>query len=682
MIASLLKKNYVLLFLIMYGSCFGEYPETKINWNNYHQADNKANNNFKKHLSTHLSYNIRATEPGYNNSKSSCNKNNNYNPYIAYMSVSDFEQVFKTISNQYEILSSYELYVYPNFCAFARTLPCYKEFMLSLQENIKNNTVVKTNTACIPGFEYSFSWGKEKSGFHDFVNKEANNIRNNQTITQRPKHPTLQINNPHKIDLLINKWSQVHNTNNISINKRLTERINAINTTRSQNGKCFNYSSRATHVNSNDPDAKAFQNRYGTQLDCQLHTELCQTRNTMRNLEHTYSHNHYVEILAPVVYRYTAQAKNEQCPILAFELSDFCHTITQVLSHGMHILYDASSAVGKGAWKGTKDFASIEHWKNMATGTMQLGLLFADAIGQENALHYAIVLEATSDNSQAVVTAAKKYCIDTQKQKDAINLCAQATYKKIQSMSWQEILEHGTEIGTSMILDTLAFNAINGFSSAAGNLVIKQLSGALESGALLTEQYVVEVAGFGKLIIEEGATTSAKATDIIKNDLALFAKNNQTISQQIKNKITQFKSLENIIQQIRNVGDDILDIMEKAGGHTLKKHVGKTYDDLFLRAMRDTGDTISTFANKRTAIKAIKENLKHNADEIASWLITNPPHNSKKAFDFLHSYPIGEGIIKGKKNALHSLNESIIVLTPCSTNEFGFEIVTSYPIPK
>ena len=572
MIAYLLKKNYILLFVIMYGSCFGEYPEVKVNLTNNHQADNQPNNNFKKHLSNHLSYSMRATEPGYSNNKSSHNKNNNYNPYIAYMSVSDFEQVFRTISNQYEILSSYQLYAYPNFCTFARTLSCYKEFILSLQENIKNDAGIKAHTACIPGFEYSFSWGKEKSGFHDFVNKEANNIRNNQTITQAQKHGPLYINNTHKIDLLLTKWSQVHNTNDISINKRLTERINAINTTRSQHGKCFDYSSHTTHINSNNPDAKIFQNRYGTHLDCQLHTELCQTRNTMRNLERTYCHNHYVEILAPVVYRYTAQAKNEKCPIIAFELSDFCHTITQVLSHGMHVLYDASSAIGKGAWKSTKDFASIEHWKNMATGAVQLGLLFADAVGQEDALHYAIVLEATSDNSQAVVTAAKKYCLDTQKQKDAINLCAQATYKKIQSMSWQKILENGTEIGTSMILDTLAFNAINGFSSTAGNLVIKQLNGALESGVLLTEQYAVEVAGFGKLIIEEGPTISAKTTDIIKNELVLFSQNNKNLPyitpklESIANNI--HKNFEHLIKS----ANAIIKGNNTAAGRAFQKH--------------------------------------------------------------------------------------------------------------
>jgi hypothetical protein len=348
----------------------------------------------------------------------------------------------------------------------------------------------------------------------------------------------------------------------------------------------------------------------------------------------------------------------------------------------MHILYDASSAIGKGIVKGTCDVVTIKHWKGMATGAMQLGLLFADAVGQEDALHYAMVLTATSNNSDALTVAAEQYCSYTQAQKDAINACAQETYTKIKAMSWQEILEHGTEIGTTMILDTLALNAVNSFGRATSNLVIKQLNNALESGALLTEQYAIEVAGFGKLIVEEGAAVSTQAADLIKNESMLFTKSTEAIAPQIKDKITQIKWSEDIVQKIRNVGDDILDVMEKAGGHTLKRHVNKKHSDLIARAMEDTYDTITTFSNKRTAINAVKENLKHNAEKITSWLATNPPHNSKKSFDFLHTYQIGQGVIKGKKNALHPLTESRIVLIPCSTNEFGFEIITSFPIPK
>ena len=240
----------------------------------------------------------------------------------------------------------------------------------------------------------------------------------------------------------------------------------------------------------------------------------------MHHLERTHSHDPHIQILAPVVYRYTTQAKNEHCPLVAFELSDFCHTITQVLENGMHILHDASSAIGKGVLKSAHDFVSVEHWKGMATGAVHLCLLFADAVGQEDALHYAMILTATSNNSDALTVAAEKYCSYTQAQKDAINVCVQETYKKIKTMSWQEILEHGTEIGTTMILDTIALNAINNFSRTASNLMINQLNNALESGALLTEQYAVEVAGFGKLIVEEGSEVANNTIEFIKKTSA------------------------------------------------------------------------------------------------------------------------------------------------------------------
>jgi len=74
----------------------------------------------------------------------------------------------------------------------------------------------------------------------------------------------------------------------------------------------------------------------------------------MQQLERTFAHSHHVHVLSPVVHHYAAQAASEQCPIIAFGLSDFCHTVTQVLSHGMHVLYDATSAVGKGIYKSAR----------------------------------------------------------------------------------------------------------------------------------------------------------------------------------------------------------------------------------------------------------------------------------------------------------------------------------------
>ena len=671
--------------IIVFLNCFAYNKTPTVVFETVFLNSQSSENNLRCGIRT-----ARDTSSSYNIASSynapACYANYNSSHYASLSSV-DFQQIFQYISDTSEILKQYPLYAFPQFLSFVRTLSCYDTYMLALHDKIQHDKMFRKQTACMPYFAYSFGLRREKSGFHDFVNAEAQRImdaqKQQQILVAVQEKGNLDINAIQKIDCLLNNCAQRINNMLQGINReRLADRINAIDQTRKYNGNCFNYASQVSHLKLDACDEKVFQNTYGTHLDCQLHKELCQTRSTMRHLESTYSRDLRVQILAPVVYRYTAQAKNEKCPLVAFELADFCHTITQVLSQGMDVLYNASSAIGKGAWKGINDFASIERWQDMATGVLQLGLIFVNELGQEDALRYAMVLSATSHNSDVFSKACEHYSAHAQVQHDAINYCAQETYKKIKAMSWQEILEHGTEIGTTMILDTLALNAVSGFGRTAGNLAIKQLNNTLESGVLLTEQYAVEVAGFGKLIVEEGAEVSVKAADIIKNESMLFAKSTEGVAQQIKNKVAQVKWSEDIVQKIRNVGDDILDVMEKAGGHTLKEHVSKTHSELALRVSKIKIGTITTFTNKRTAINAVKENLKHNAEEIVSWLMTNPPYNTKKSFDSLHSYHIGEGIIKGKKNGLHHLNQSRIVLTPCSTNEFGFEIITSFPINK
>ncbi len=642
----LLQKNYILFLLLSLFSCAyslsksSDTPEVTMHWSTSDNYPDTNHHTCKNFLKTNFSYNIHPIQPSYNNHHT-YNKNSYYNPYIAYMSVSDFQYIFASVTNKYDILNNYALYAYPNFRSFARNLPCYNEFILALHSKVQTDKNFKTHTTHIPGFN--------PSEFHKFIEHETNIIRNHQTTE---KKGTLHINNTQTLDTLAHHCTRkIDTTYSNNNHERLRNRLAAI---------------EQTHKNNK------------IALDNQLHKELSHTRNKMNYLERTYSHDPHVQILAPVVYRYTTQAKNEHCPLKAFELSDFCHTITQVLENGMHILYDTSSAIGKGIVKGAHDFATIEHWKGMATGALQLGLLFADAVGQEDALHYAMVLSATTDNTEALTVAAEQYCSYTQAQKDAIHKCAQETYTKIKRMSWQEIVEHGTEIGTTLILDTLALNAINGFSRATSNLVIKELNNALESGALLTEQYAVEVAGFGKLIVEEGAEVSTKVADLIKNESMLFAKSTEAISPQIKNTITQAKWSENIVQKIRHISDDILDIMEKAGGHTLERHIAKTYDELMFRIIKDEVKNATTFTSKRIATKAVKENLKHHAEKIASWF--NDPLKDQIVLEFSHQYSIGNGILKGKKKPFYDLINSKIVLEKDITQECGFKILTAFPV--
>ena len=135
---------------------------------------------------------------------------------------------------------------------------------------------------------------------------------------------------------------------------------------------------------------------------------------------------------------------------------------------------------------------------------------------------------------------------------------------------------------------------------------------------------------------------------------------------------------EDIAQKIRNVGDDILDVMEKAGGHTLERHVGKTYDELFLRSLKIDAEAITTFTNKQIAVKAVKRVLRNNAEEVALWL--SNPLKDQIVLEFTHLHPIGMGIFKGKKNPFYNLMNSRIVLERDLGCELGFKILTAFPI--
>src|SRR5690606_36869916 len=71
---------------------------------------------------------------------------------------------------------------------------------------------------------------------------------------------------------------------------------------------------------------------------------------------------------------------------------------------------------------------------------------------------------------------------------------------------------------------------------------------------------------------------------------------------------------------LRNVDNNILDIMELAGGHTIERHVSKTSQELIRRAIKEDVDAATSYANKAIATKAVQENLRKNANEIAKWL--------------------------------------------------------------
>lgn len=133
-------------------------------------------------------------------------------------------------------------------------------------------------------------------------------------------------------------------------------------------------------------------------------------------------------------------------------------------------------------------------------------------------------------------------------------------------------------------------------------------------------------------------------------------------------------------EEIRKVDIDVLDKMEAAGGHTLERHVGKTNEDLIKRAIQQDVEAATSFTDKSTATRAIEDNLRLNADDIAKWI--NDSSTNRKTFEVSHKSPVGKGALQDKKQVSYDLKDSKMVLIRDDSNENGFRILTSFPVIK
>ena len=405
-----------------------------------------------------------------------------YNPHervvYANMAPHQFKKYFENELDEGRILKNYELYAYEGFRSFVRTLPSYQKFMLSLDEKIKNDKSFRTNTTYMPGFSNSFSPWKKKSGFHDFVHDEAEKIRKN-------------------------------------------------------NPGYYDYSSQVPPPIQGDRYAAVFKNTYGTMRDCELHKELHQTRTSMIQLERTFPYNDHVQFVAPLVHYLAARAKAEKNSATAWELSKFCRTITSVVLKCARILdtcLKTGKSIGKGLIKGAKKVLTVEHWKEMATGALQLGLFFVKAVNQHEENKNAAFTALLSHDKNALSKFDQEYALNVKNHISALNQSIKQTYQKIQTMTWEELLEKSVEVGTTLVLDTLALYALNGLVSRASHTIVEELSNALEKGTrYATEEYMVEVACFGKIAVKEGAEVAQRVGEIACNTPSLFPTNKSVV---------------------------------------------------------------------------------------------------------------------------------------------------------
>ncbi|PGZ96722.1 hypothetical protein COE51_16495 [Bacillus pseudomycoides] len=133
---------------------------------------------------------------------------------------------------------------------------------------------------------------------------------------------------------------------------------------------------------------------------------------------------------------------------------------------------------------------------------------------------------------------------------------------------------------------------------------------------------------------------------------------------------------------VENVSDNILDEMEgpPKNGHTLERHVGKTEEQLKERLRTDKVSVASTYYDKETATKAVKDSLKQHEKEINTWL--KESKENRLVLNTKHAFPVGKAVFKKDMRVKDGLRNTVTVLQKDKGSELGFKIVTSYPSDK
>lgn len=121
----------------------------------------------------------------------------------------------------------------------------------------------------------------------------------------------------------------------------------------------------------------------------------------------------------------------------------------------------------------------------------------------------------------------------------------------------------------------------------------------------------------------------------------------------------------------------------KGDGHTIRKHVGQSDEDLIDRATPKKGHTppkdgVSTYPDQARAERAIADSIRANDDEIQRWLAD--PSSDRLPISHRHDYPTGRHVPAGGSQVSEvSGSRTILVKDPSMPK--GYRILTSHPTP-
>ena len=114
---------------------------------------------------------------------------------------------------------------------------------------------------------------------------------------------------------------------------------------------------------------------------------------------------------------------------------------------------------------------------------------------------------------------------------------------------------------------------------------------------------------------------------------------------------------------------------ERAGGHTLRKHVGRSDEELADRLQREDISASSTYTDRAAAESAVGGALQQSQNRIEQWLSRSGGHPNL-VLDYHGNQPIGRTLHRGDTSSQPCSNAKV-VLRWLSSSEYY--VLTSYP---
>jgi hypothetical protein len=115
---------------------------------------------------------------------------------------------------------------------------------------------------------------------------------------------------------------------------------------------------------------------------------------------------------------------------------------------------------------------------------------------------------------------------------------------------------------------------------------------------------------------------------------------------------------------------------EAAGGHILRKHVGRTDDELLERLNRERNISgASTYTDRTTAERTVGAAIAQSQDRINRWVSRSGGHPNL-VLDYDSDQPVGRTINRGDTQS-HPCSHALIVLKYKPPS--GYYVLTSYP---